>query len=157
MVVVIPAEPQHLEALATLLEEMDRHYGSTECEPFEQRVAQSRAALFGDQPAAFALLAWDDNQLVGLATYSFLWPAVGVTRSLYLKELYVARARQRQGIGKALMGELFAVAAKYECSRVEWTADQESTGAQRFYAGLGASVNNGKLFYRMELGASGLL
>jgi GNAT superfamily N-acetyltransferase len=151
---VVPAEPQHLEALAMLLEEMDSHYGSTVFDPLEQRVAQIRAALFGDIPAAFALLAWEADQLVGLATYSFLWPAVGVTRSLYLKELYVARSRQRQGIGKALMGELIAVAAKYECSRVEWTTDQESIGAKQFYSELGVPVNNGKLFYRVELGAS---
>jgi GNAT superfamily N-acetyltransferase len=41
-----------------------------------------------------------------MASYSFLWPAAGVTRSLYLKELYVAQDWQRQGIGKLLMDSL---------------------------------------------------
>lgn len=151
MVVVAPGEPQHVEALAALLEEMDRHYGTTEFEPREERVAQIRDALFGEVSAAFVLLAWDDEQLVGLASYSFLWPATGVTRSLYLKELYVAADRQRQGVGKQLMEALFEVARKHGCSRVEWTTDQESDGAQRFYAELGVPVDGGKLFYRVPL------
>lgn len=151
MVVVALAEPQNVDALAVLFEEMDRHYGSTEFEPFDQRVAQIRDALFGEVPAASALLAWHEAHLVGMASYSFLWPAIGVTRSLYLKELYVARDWQRQGIGKQLMNSLLAVAAKHGCSRVEWTTDQESEGAQRFYSKLGVPVNEGKLFYRVEL------
>jgi GNAT superfamily N-acetyltransferase len=138
--------------LAVLFEEMDRHYGTTEFEPFNQRVTQIREALFGEMPAAFVLLAWHDTDLVGVASYSFLWPAAGVTRSLYLKELYVAQDWQRQGIGKLLIDSLLAVAAKHGCSRVEWTTDQESEGAQRFYAKLGVPVNQGKLFYRVELG-----
>ena len=151
MVVIAPAELKHVNPLRVLLEEMDRHYGATEFEPFDRRVAQIAEALFGPVPAAFVLLAWDDDQLVGLASYSFLWPAAGVTRSLYLKELYVTQAHRRRGIGKRLIDSLFEVAAKHDCSRVEWTADQESHGAQCFYAALGIPVNVGKLFYRVEL------
>jgi GNAT superfamily N-acetyltransferase len=87
-----------------------------------------------------------------MASYSLLWSAAGVTRSLYLKELYVAAGWQRQGIGKLLMDSLLTVAAKHGCSRVEWTTDRDSEGAQRFYAKLGVPINEGKLFYRVELG-----
>jgi GNAT superfamily N-acetyltransferase len=152
VVVVAPAELQHVDALAVLLEEMDRHYGATEFEPFAERVAQIREALFGQVPAACALLAWHQADLVGMASYSLLWPAAGVTRSLYLKELYVAAGWQRQGIGRLLMDSLLTVAAKHGCSRVEWTTDRDSEGAQRFYAKLGVPINEGKLFYRVELG-----
>ncbi len=152
MVVVTPAEPQHIDSLAVLLQEMDRYYGATEVEPFDQRVTQIRHALFGEVPAASALLAWHEADLVGVASYSFLWPAAGMTRSLYLKELYVAQDWQRQGIGKVLMDSLRAVAAEHGCSRLEWTTDRESKGAQQFYATLGVPVNDGKLFYRIELG-----
>jgi GNAT superfamily N-acetyltransferase len=152
VVVVAPAEPQHVVSLAVLLEEVERHYGTTEFEPFDQRVAQIRDALFGETPVAFALLAWHEADLVGMASYSFLWPAAGVTRSLFLKELFVIKNWQRQGVGKLLMDSLVAIAAKHRCSRVEWTTDRESDGAQRFYAKLGVPVDEGKLFYRVELG-----
>lgn len=151
MVVVAPAELKHVKPLAVLLEEMDRHYGTAEFDPFDKRLMQITGALFGPVPAAFALLAWRDNQLAGMASYSFLWPAAGVTRSLYIKELYVAQAHRREGIGKLLMDSLFEVATKRGCSRVEWTTDQESHDAQGFYEVMGMRVNAGKLFYRVEL------
>jgi GNAT superfamily N-acetyltransferase len=151
VIVVAPAEMQQVGALAALMDELNRYYGTTEFESIEQQVEQIRDALFGPTPAGAALLAWDGDQLVGLASYSFLWPAAGVTRSMFVKELYVAQGRRRQGIGRLLMEKLFAVAAKHGCSRVEWTADEESKGAQRFYTELGVPIQIDKLFYRHEV------
>lgn len=150
MIAVAPAEPAHAEALAALAEEMDRFYGATDVEPLDVRVRQIHEAIFSTPAAAYALLAWDDDQLVGFASYSFLWPAVGLTRSLYLKELYVAQAARRNGVGKLLMRSLYEIAVKHDCSRVEWTTDQDNAEAQRFYAELDVPVNESKLFYRLE-------
>jgi GNAT superfamily N-acetyltransferase len=55
---------------------------------------------------------------VGIVSYSFLWPAEGLTRSLYLKEVCVAESARRRGVGTALMNALFELAAKHECRRV---------------------------------------
>lgn len=151
MIVVTPAEPRHVESIAAVFDEMDFFYGATEDEPYDQRVRQITDALFGDVRAASALLAWDDRKLVGIAAYSFLWPAVGVTRSLYLKELYVGERYRRKGVGKLLMDALFEVAKKFGCSRVEWTTDDTNMAAQRFYDELGLPVNTSKLFYRKEI------
>ena len=131
--------------------EMERFYGATQVEPLDQRIRQITDALFGDVPAAYALLAWDDAQLVGLAAYSFVWPAAGFTRSLYLKDLFLVEGHRRRGIGKLLMESLFDIAERYHCSRVEWTADRDSAEAQRFYEALGVPVNKSKLFYRRKL------
>ena len=135
-----------MPALAELLAERDRFYGVTRPDPEPAAIAD---ALFGPVPAGRALAAVHDGAVVGLAAYSFLWPAAGVTRSLYLKELFVRAAARRLGIGKLLMRELKAVAAEHRCSRVEWTADTDQPDAQRFYAALGAEVLATKLFYRV--------
>jgi len=148
--VVTPAEPAHVEALAALAEEMDRFYGATEVEPLDLRVRQINEALFSALPAAHGLLAWDDDRPVGFASYSLLWPAVGLTRSLYLKELYVTEALRRAGVGRLLMRSVFETAVKQDCSRVEWTTDQDNTDAQAFYELLGVAPNPAKLFYRLE-------
>ncbi|MBI1757766.1 MAG: GNAT family N-acetyltransferase [Actinobacteria bacterium] len=129
---------------------MDRFYGATELEPLECRERQVSETIFSNPPAAHALLAWDGEQLVGFATYSFLWPAVGLTRSLYLKELYVSNRARRTGVGRLLMHRLFELAVKHDCSRVEWTTDQDNVEARRFYELLGAPLNTSKLFYRLE-------
>jgi ribosomal protein S18 acetylase RimI-like enzyme len=147
---VTPAERHDLPALADLMEELDRFYGATEVEPLEQRTAQIEAMLSGDVPVAYVLLARDGEDVVGFASYSFLWPAVGLTHSLYLKELYVRRARQREGIGGLLMQKVCELAVNNGCSRVEWTTDNSNADAQRFYEALGASVYGTKVFYRIE-------
>lgn len=150
MTTVTQAEPADIAAVAAIAEEMDRFYGATEVEPPEIRMRQISEALFHDRPSAYALLAWDNGQLTGFASYSFLWPAIGLTRSLYLKELYVCEEARGQGTGRLLMQHLYEIAAKHGCSRVEWTTDRDNLDAQRFYAHLGVPVNESKLFYRVE-------
>ncbi|WP_240762500.1 GNAT family N-acetyltransferase [Micromonospora sp. HM134] len=150
MTLVAAAEPVHVDAVVVLLEELDKFYGDTDVEPLDVRVRQINEALFGDPPLAFAVLAWDAEALVGLATYSFLWPAAGLTRSLYLKELYVAETARGRGVGKLLMDRLIEIAATNSCSRIEWTTDRDNTQAQRFYEKLGVAQNGDKIFYRLE-------
>lgn len=149
-IVVRPARLGDVEAVAALLAEMDDFYGGVVEEPLAERHAQVEEALFGPKPAACALLAWSSETLVGIASYSFLWPAVGLSRSLYLKELYVAGSARRTGIGKLLMAELFDIADKHRCSRVEWTTDADNQAAQEFYEELGNQPHPSKIFYRLE-------
>jgi GNAT superfamily N-acetyltransferase len=150
VIAVRPATATDVDQLLELTEEMDRFYGATEFDALERRRSQLQDALFGDTPAAKALLALDHDTAVGFAAYSFLWPAVGLTRSLYLKELYVSDAQQRRGIGRSLMEALFEVARRHDCSRLEWTTDRDNPGAQAFYKTFGAEPQDGKIFYRLE-------
>ncbi len=150
MIAVSPATPADATAIADLMEELDRFYGATEVAPRDARARQIEGLLFRDPPVAHVLLAHDGADLVGLASYSFLWPAAGVTASLYLKELYVRQTRQREGIGRLLMQELCGIALKAGCSRVEWTTEIDNTRARQFYEALGAPINTDKLSYRLE-------
>lgn len=150
MIVVTAAQPSDAEAIAVLAEEMDRFYGAPSAEPREVRLRQIREALFTDHPSAYAMLAWDGDDLAGFAAYSFLWPAVGLTRSLFLKELYVVEAARRSGVGRQLMQALFEVAVKQDCSRVEWQTETDNVDARAFYTGMGVSEHEGKVFYRLE-------
>jgi GNAT superfamily N-acetyltransferase len=139
-----------LTPLLALTEEMDRFYGATEISPVEVRRQQHHDALFSDGPAARAVLAFDGGYAVGFAAYSFLWPAVGLTKSLYLKELYVSGAHQRSGVGRVLMESLFELARQHNCSRIEWTTDRDNPAAQAFYRSFGVEPADSKLFYRIE-------
>ena len=150
MINVSPAGPDDVLPIAALLEEMDRFYGAADAQPSGERVRQINEALFSRSPAASALLARDGDQLAGIATYSFLWPAVGLTRSLYLKELYVGERYRCQGVARLLMQTLLEVATRHGCSRVEWTTDISNTGAQAFYEKLGMDAYPSKVFYRVE-------
>ncbi|MFE5936216.1 cyclophane-containing RiPP N-acetyltransferase HaaN [Streptomyces sp. NPDC056470] len=149
-----PAHRSDIEALAELIEEIERFYGSTEIQPLEERRSQVEDALFGSPPLASALLVEDEaGALVGLAAYSFLWPAAGSSHSLFLKELYVRSTLRRQGVGARLMGELRTLAAaRPGCSRVEWMTDRDNSGARAFYKSLGFTEFDGKIVYRVDSG-----
>jgi GNAT superfamily N-acetyltransferase len=147
---ILAPVPGNVEDIAMLMEKLDRSYGVTNIEPRGQREPQIAAALFQEPKAAYAFLAWDWEQLVGIASYSFLWPAAGVTRSLYLKELYVIEGYRRKDVGTLLMQRLCQVAVEYGCSRVEWTTDKGNVLGESFYERLGIPQNQEKIFYRLE-------
>ncbi|MER6521097.1 cyclophane-containing RiPP N-acetyltransferase HaaN [Streptomyces sp. NPDC001553] len=153
-VTIRPAERRDTVAVADLIEEIERFYGSTEIQPLEERRSQVEEALFGSPPLASALLVEDEaGDLVGLAAYSFLWPAAGSSHSLFLKELYVRGTLRRQGVGARLMDELRALAsARPGCSRVEWMTDRNNPGARAFYKSLGFAEFDGKIVYRVDTG-----
>jgi GNAT superfamily N-acetyltransferase len=88
--------------------------------------------------------------VVGLASYSYLWPAAGATHSLFLKELYVRDSARRHGIASALIDALRSIAAQAGCSRMEWLADRDNPAALAFYEALGVTPLNGKLVYRLD-------
>jgi GNAT superfamily N-acetyltransferase len=150
MVDIRPADRKDVEAIEILMDDLDRFYGAADVEPSSKRMPQITAALFQEPRAAYVLLAWEDEQLVGMAAYSFLWPAAGVTRSLYLKEIYIAEAFRRKGVGASLMQQLCQVAVERECSRVEWTTDKGNVLGEDFYEKLGIPKNQEKIFYRLE-------
>jgi RimJ/RimL family protein N-acetyltransferase len=150
VVEIRPAAHGDVEAIALLMDDIDRFYGAPNVESSGKRVSQIAAVLFQEPKAAYALLAWENDNLVGMAAYSFLWPAAGVTRSLYLKEIYVAEAVRGKGIGTLLIQRLCQIAVEHACSRVEWTTDEANVLSKGFYERLGVSKNQDKAFYRLE-------
>lgn len=148
MIRVDDAVPGDEGRIAALCAELDGYYGDEPEGTPAERARIVRDALFGVPPLAYALLAWDGPGLAGMAAYSFLWPAAGLTASLYLKELYVGAGYRRSGVGRVLMDGLGAIAARRGLSRVEWTTDTGNEGAQAFYEALGAKPLTSKVFYR---------
>jgi GNAT superfamily N-acetyltransferase len=150
-ITIQPASRDDIAATVELLYEIDRYYGDNSNETPEHRAAQIERLILGDHPVAHLLLAkTDDGTAIGLAAYSYLWPARGATHSLYLKELYVRAEHRHTGAGRALMTHLAQIATDAGCSRIEWTADEDNPTAQHFYATLGAKPHAGKLHYRLS-------
>jgi GNAT superfamily N-acetyltransferase len=143
------AVEQDVPVIAELLGEIEHYYGGDYTSGDEGEIHD---ALFGPQPAATCLLARKgDGEIVAMASYSFLWPAAGSTRSLYLKELYVRESVRSKGVGQQVMAELGRIAQAAGCSRMEWTGDVDNPSALHFYERMGVPQNAGKVFYRLPL------
>lgn len=98
------------------------------------------AALFGEVPAARALLVFVDGKPIGYATYFFSFTSMMGRRALWLDDLFVDPAFRGKGIGKALMAHLAGIAVENQCARFEWIVLDWNTDAIAFYQRLGADV-----------------
>jgi GNAT superfamily N-acetyltransferase len=97
---------------------------------------QLRDALFGERPAAAALIAERDSQSVGYALFFPTFSSFLGTRGIWLEDLFVLPDHRGGGVGRALLA---AVAARVGSGgRLEWCALDWNELALGFYEGIGA-------------------
>jgi GNAT superfamily N-acetyltransferase len=102
--------------------------------------ASLREALFGESPAARALLVSVDGEPIGYATWFFSFSSMMGRRALWLDDLFVDPAFRGKGIGKVLMAYVAGIAARHRCARFEWIVLDWNRSAIEFYRRLGAEV-----------------
>ena len=71
-----------------------------------------RASLFGDSPAAEALLAFADDEPAGFAVYFHTFSTFLARRGMYLHDLYVSPKYRRRGLGTRLLRRVAAIAVE---------------------------------------------
>ena len=99
---------------------------------------QLRAALFGPQPAAYALVAEAGGRVVGFALYFLNFSTWEGTHGIYLEDLFVEPQYRGTGLGKALLARLGAIARDRGYARVEWWVLDWNQPSIDFYRRLGA-------------------
>lgn len=97
-----------------------------------------RAALFGDAPKVFCLVAEDAGEVVGFAVWFFTFSTWLGRHGVYLEDLFVRPEARGGGHGRALLTELARIAVAEGCGRVEWAVLDWNAPAQGFYRSLGA-------------------
>jgi GNAT superfamily N-acetyltransferase len=109
-----------------------------------------RSALFGDAPAARAILAFVDGRPVGYATYFFTFATMTGRRGLWLDDVYLDVDHRGKGIGQALMAYLADLAVRSDCARFEWMVLDRNEPALAFYRRLGVTVLSDWRICRLE-------
>ncbi|MEX3103193.1 N-acetyltransferase [Streptomyces sp. V2] len=101
---------------------------------------QLREALFGERPAAYALIAQDDatGATVGYALWFPRFSTWTGTRGLHLEDLYVRPSARGAGHGKALLAALAALCVDRGYERFEWWVLDWNEPAIGVYKSLGA-------------------
>jgi GNAT superfamily N-acetyltransferase len=100
--------------------------------------ADVRASLFGDTPAAEAVIARVGGEAVGFALWFYNYSTFLGRQGLYLEDLFVLPEQRGRGIGRALLIHLARVAVSRNCGRMEWSVLDWNEPAIRFYRSLGA-------------------
>ncbi|MGW2618448.1 N-acetyltransferase family protein [Streptomyces sp. NPDC001500] len=101
---------------------------------------QLREALFGEHPAASALIAEDDEtgEVLGYALWFPRFSTWTGNRGMYLEDLYVRPRARGQKYGKALLASLAALCERHGYDRFEWCVLSWNEPAVDFYKSLGA-------------------
>ena len=99
---------------------------------------QLRVALFGPQPAVYALVAEADGAVVGYALYFLNFSTWEGVHGIYLEDLYVQPEQRGSGLGKALLTALAEIAVSRGYARVEWWVLDWNQPSIDFYRRLGA-------------------
>ena len=91
------------------------------------------------------LMAYDQGRPAGFATWALTFPA-GAGIALYMKEVFVAHAARGNGVGKALLAGLIAIAEAENCVRFDWQTDASNQASQAFYDAIGAPAYDKKTY-----------
>ncbi|MGY5124514.1 N-acetyltransferase family protein [Streptomyces nigrescens] len=99
---------------------------------------QLKEALFGPQPAAFALIAEADDAPVGFALWFRNFSTWTGTHGVYLEDLYVRPEARGGGHGKALLAALAEICVDRGYERFEWSVLDWNEPSIGFYRSIGA-------------------
>jgi GNAT superfamily N-acetyltransferase len=103
--------------------------------------------LFGTEPAAKVVIAFEDSEPVGFAVYFFNFSTWLGRPGLYLEDLFVKPEMRGRGYGRALLVYLAKIARDHNCGRMEWAVLTWNEPAIQFYNKLGAgSLDDWRVF-----------
>jgi len=101
---IVPATERDVPAVHSLIR------GLAEYERLEHEMEATeddvREALFGEWPAAEAVLAYVGTEVAGYALYYHTFSTLLGRRGLYLEDLFVLPAFRRRGVGRRLLTQV---------------------------------------------------
>jgi GNAT superfamily N-acetyltransferase len=101
-----------------------------------------------DEPV-YALVAERGDRLLGLAHYLFHRSTTAIAPVCYLQDLFTDAATRGQGIGGALINEVYAQAKKAGSPRVYWQTHETNQTGQQLYDKV--AERSGFIVYRKPL------
>jgi GNAT superfamily N-acetyltransferase len=144
---VRPARPQDVPLLLTLFREL-AEYEHLEHELRGTEDLLSRA-LFGERPAAEALIAKRGVEVAGYALFYPTFSSFLAIQGVWLEDLFVRPPHRRAGVGRALLAAVAARVREGGGERLEWAALDWNDLALGFYRGIGAETADEWITHRL--------
>jgi GNAT superfamily N-acetyltransferase len=161
---MLTVRPAHPEDAALLLELFG---GLAEYEHLEHELtateAQLREALFGERPAAEALIAertpsdgdpeaqaGREPEVLGYALFFPTFSSFLASTGVWLEDLFVREEHRGGGVGRALLEAVAALAVERGGERLEWAALDWNEPALGFYRKLGAETMGEWITHRLD-------
>ena len=107
-------------------------------------------SLFGPDPIANVILAYDGDKAVGLAVFCQRYSTFLGRQYLYLEDIFVVPSHRGSGIGRKLMEQAALLAQTLGSTMIEWSVLTWNEPAIKFYEHLGAKPVDGWKTYRLS-------
>ena len=107
-------------------------------------------SLFGPNPIANVILAYDGDKAVGLAVFCQRYSTFLGRQYLYLEDIFVVPSHRGSGIGRKLMEQAALLAQTLGSTMIEWSVLNWNEPAIKFYEHLGAKPVDGWKTYRLS-------
>jgi GNAT superfamily N-acetyltransferase len=125
-------------------------YGRKDATALPDEVTNTTWSRFFDgYEPIHALVAEDSNKLVGLVHYLFHRSSTGLRSNCYLQDLFTVESARGQGIGRALIEEVYRRAEQAGSGRVYWQTHETNATAMKLYDKL--AEKSGFIVYRKNL------
>jgi GNAT superfamily N-acetyltransferase len=95
-----------------------------------------------------ALVAEREEKLLGLVHYLFHRSSTGLRSNCYLQDLFTVESARGQGIGRALIEEVYRRAAQAGSGRVYWQTHETNATAMKLYDKV--AEKSGFIIYRKD-------
>jgi ribosomal protein S18 acetylase RimI-like enzyme len=134
--------------LTALFSERQCHYGR----PVSHEQAVEAATLACKQVTATfdprVLVALLNGAVAGSIVLNVTFPAYELSRSLYIRDLYVRQSMRRYRVGQALVKAAAKLTYAEGFSALDWTTETSNAAARRMYESCGARVLP-RTYYRL--------
>jgi GNAT superfamily N-acetyltransferase len=131
------ARPGDVELIYSLIVELATYERAPE--QVTGTPAMLAESLFGEHPAAEALIAERDGKPIGFALFHGTFSTWECRPGIWLEDLYVSPEHRRGGIGGILLSHLARLTLQRGCTRLEWNALDWNEPALDFYRRVGAT------------------
>ncbi|HEY4427301.1 MAG TPA: GNAT family N-acetyltransferase [Solirubrobacteraceae bacterium] len=146
-VVIRAARPEDARLLLALFRELAEYERlEHELHATEERLSE---ALFGERPAAEALIAERGAETAGYALFFPTFSSFLATEGIWLEDLFVRPAHRGAGVGRALLAAVAARVRERGGERLEWVALDWNELALGFYRRLGATTMDDWITHRL--------
>lgn len=135
---VRPARPDDVPAIHAMIGELAEFEHLQD--QFVATVEDLHASLFGESPAAEALVAEAEEGLAGYAIYFTTFSTFLCRSGLWLEDLYVRPDWRGSGVGKRLLLAVAEVARERGSGRYEWSVLDWNQRAIDFYEAMGGEI-----------------
>jgi GNAT superfamily N-acetyltransferase len=145
--VIRPASPEDVALLLGLFREL------AEYEKLEDQLQATEdrlhAALFGEHPAAEALIAEVGGETAGYALFFPTFSTFLSIQGIWLEDLFVRPDYRGAGVGRALLSAVAGKARERGAERLEWSALDWNELALGFYRRIGAEQMSEWITHRL--------